>query len=273
MPVTSSRPIKSQFDRLRIGDLDPNLSIWRYFTFPKFISLLATGALWFSKLATLEDVQEGLIPEPARSQMRVQSRIMEDWFQDENLKEQVRRFEKVDEEDGRELIVANCWFIGEHENEEMWRTYASGLDSVVIRSTASCLANSLAISHKLWWMGRVAYVDLTNYLMSPYEAGQAHLRAFLKSENSSFENELRVATMNMVAPGCLNPDGSPQTEQQRTGLVYSEGRPGILVMTKLPLLIQEVRTAPSVSAWHFNLINLLLSRTSIDCAVKHSELG
>ena len=88
-------------------------------------------------------------------------------------------------------------------------------------------------------MGKVNYVDLANYnRMDVYEGHQAHLRAFLKGEKYAFENELRVATMNWVAPGCLNPDGSPQTERQKSGLVYSPDRRGILVSTRLAVLME-----------------------------------
>jgi hypothetical protein len=172
-----------------------------------------------------------MTPELTRAQMKSQDRDMEEWFPDQGRKQQVRRFVEVNEEDGRELIVANCWFIGEHESRQMWNAYARNDEGVAIRSTAECLANSLCLSHECWWMGKVNYVDLANYdRMDVYEGHQAHRRAFLKDEKYAFENELRVATMNWVALGCLNPDGSRQTEKQKSGLVYSSDRRGILVV-------------------------------------------
>jgi hypothetical protein len=120
-------------------------------------------------------------------------------------------------------------------------------------------------------MGKVNYVDLATYdQMNVYEGHQAHQRAFLKSEKYASENELRVATMNWVAPGCLNPDGSPQTEKQKSGLVYSPDRRGILVSTRLAVLMKEVRTAPGTSVWHHNLIDLLVRRSKIPCPVVRS---
>jgi hypothetical protein len=86
----------------------------------------------------------------------------------------------------------------------------------------------------------VNYIDLSTHEgMDVYEGNQAHLRAFLKGKNYSHESELRVATFNMVAPGCLNPDGSPPNEKQRAGLTYSPGRPGIFVKTNLAVLIRK----------------------------------
>jgi len=204
--------------------------------------------------------------------MKTQHRDMEEWFPDEERKQQVHRFVEDNEEDGRELIVANCWFIGEHESQKMWDEYVRNDEGVAIRSTAECLAYSLCLSHKSWWMGKVNYVDLANYdRMDIYEGHQAHRRAFLKSEKYASENELRVATMNWVAPGCLNPDGSPQTEKQKSGLVYSPDRRGILVSTRLAVLMKEVRTAPGTSEWHHNLIGLLVRNANIPCPVVRSE--
>ena len=110
--------MSDQFEKIRLGNLDSHTTIWRYFTFPKFISLLVTQALWFSKLSILEDTQEGTIPELTRAQMKSQDRDIEEWFPDERRKQQVRRFVEANEEDGRELIIANCWFIGEHESQQ-----------------------------------------------------------------------------------------------------------------------------------------------------------
>jgi hypothetical protein len=263
-----------QFEKLRLGDLGPDVSIWRYLTFPKFVSMLETQALWFSKLSilALADTLEGMTPELTRAQMKSQHREMEKWFPDEQRKQQVRCFVEDNEANGRELIVANCWFIGEQESQNMWDNYA-GNEGVVVRSTGECLANSLCLSHECWWMGKVNYVDLASYdQMDVYQGQQARHRAFLKSEQYAFENELRVATMNWVAPGCLNPDGSPPTEKQKSGWVYSPDRSGVFVSTHLAILMKEVRTAPGTSEWHHNLVGLLVRNANIPCPVVRSGL-
>lgn len=265
--------MSDQFEQIRLGDLDSHATIWRYLTFPKFVSLLETQALWFSKLSILKDPLEGMTPGPTRAQMKRHDRDIEEWFADEERKKQVRRFVEINEEDGRELIVANCWFVGHHESKGMWDEYVRNDEGVAVRSTAECLANSLWLSHECWWMGKVHYVDLANYdQMDVYQGHQAYLRAFLKDERYASENELRVATMNWVAPGCLNPDGSAQTEKQQLGLVYSPDRPGILVSARLPVLMKEVRTAPGASEWHHSLIDLLIRNARVPCPVLRSTL-
>jgi hypothetical protein len=75
-------------------------------------------------------------------------------------------------------------------------------------------------------MGRVKYIDrATDEGMDAYTGSQAQLRAFLKAVAYAHENELRVATMNLVVAGCLNPDGSPPNEKRAVGLsMHPTGR-------------------------------------------------
>ncbi len=263
-----------RLDSILLGGLDPDVPIWRYLTFPKFVSLLATRALWFSKLRILTDALEGTTPALTRRRLKGQHAQMEGWFQEAHLKQQVRNFVEQNEGDGRELIVVNCWFISPDESKAMWDTYAENSEGVVVRSTPRDLANSLAMSHRYWWLGQVEYVDFAIHdRLSTQGASQAHLRAFLKSDTYSSESELRIATMNWVAPGCLNPDGSPQNETQRAGLVYSTDRRGIFVEAHLPTLIKEVRSAPGVSEWQHDLIELLINKAEVRCRVERSRLA
>lgn len=200
---------------------------------------------------------------------------MEEWFPDEERKSQVRRFVEHNEQNGRDLIVASCWFIGEHESQNMWAEYVKDDEGVVIKSTAGNLMRSLVRSLKnKWWIGKVSYVELSSHNgMNAYEAHQAHLRAFLKGVKYAHESELRVATMNFVAQGCLNPDGSPPNEKQRNGFIDASNGPGIYVRADLSGLINEVRAAPGASDSHCAKIKLLMSNAGIRSPFARSELS
>ena len=65
---------------------------------------MATKALWFSKLSILADTLEGMTPELTRPQMKSQHRDMEEWFPDEERKQQVRRFVEVTRKMGESLL-------------------------------------------------------------------------------------------------------------------------------------------------------------------------
>jgi hypothetical protein len=175
----------------QIGELDPDTVIWRYLTLKKFVSLIELGAVWFAKLGIFEDTEEGMTPKLTRQHIKSQHRDMEAWFPDEERRSQVRRFVEDNEQYGRDLIVASCWFIGEHESKDMWAEYAKDGQGVVIKNTAEALMRSLVQSLKenslvqslkeKWWIGKISYVDFaTHDAMNVYDGHQAHLRAFLK---------------------------------------------------------------------------------------------
>jgi hypothetical protein len=259
---------------IQVGEVDPAMVVWRYLPFNRFTSLVRLGALWFSRLRAFADLEEGLTPAIPRRQLGDQHRAMEDWFQDEQLKSQVRRFQEDNESSGRDLIVATCWFIEERESAEMWAGYAGDRAGVAIKSTAGDLAGSLVESlENKWWIGKVSYVDLTTYEgMDAYQASQAYQRAFLKGLNYARENELRVATMNFVAPGCLNPDGTPPSEKQRGGFIDASDGPGIYVTADLNRLIREVRTAPGATESHHQAVARLVREAGYQMPVLRSEL-
>jgi hypothetical protein len=87
------------------------------------------------------------------------------------------------------------------------------------------------------------------------------------------ENELRVATMNFVAMGCLNPDGSPQSEKQRKGFIDASNGPGIYVRANLSVLINEVRVATGASDSHYTKIEEMLRKAGLRSPVRWSEMA
>ena len=119
---------------IQLGEIDPTFTIWRYLTFVKFDSLIQRSALWFSKLQIFEDAQEGMTPELTRSRLKGQHREMEDWFPDEERKRQVRRFVEDNEENGRELIVASCWFISEQESKKCGLNMPKTMRALLLRA-------------------------------------------------------------------------------------------------------------------------------------------
>src|SRR3974377_389476 len=68
-PLEAEMPI-DKLKNIEPSDLDK--TVWRYLTFPKFISLLAYGTVWFSKLNILTDQYEGHMPTETDAEMRAE---------------------------------------------------------------------------------------------------------------------------------------------------------------------------------------------------------
>src|SRR5215467_13664956 len=117
------------FSNLDPSDLDR--TVWRYLTFAKYISLLAYGAVWFSKLNVLVDRYEGAMPTKADEKMLDELRELKRHFHP-SLRDQLENANRRNVEDGRELTLVNCWFLGESDTEWMWKQYANWSEGVAI---------------------------------------------------------------------------------------------------------------------------------------------
>jgi len=249
-------------------------TVWRYLTFPKFVAMLEFQALWMSRLRVLQDRFEGTLPHATRLAMMKEDLKWREVFPQPELQAQLAKMTDRNVEDGRDLLVVNCWFCGEHESERMWEEYSSSTEGVVIRSSLARLDTSIAAKQEFTTIGRVRYVDLLTHDMGTYPGHQAHERALLKRPEYSHEREVRIITMNAVCPGCLNADGSPPTPTQLSGPgMFDPDRPGVYLQVALNVLIQGLVTAPRAADWFHNLVSKVCRRYGIRCTAERSSLA
>ena len=50
--------------------MNENTKIWRFFDFPKFMSMLTSGELFFSNIKSLEDPYEGVLPKAVKDKYK-----------------------------------------------------------------------------------------------------------------------------------------------------------------------------------------------------------
>jgi len=247
--------------------------VWRYLTFSKFMSMLELQALWFCKLETLIDKFEGSLPHKTKKQITRKHLEFEPLFPDPELKSQLYDMSDRNVQDGRQILVVNCWFMGDSESPKMWDEYVGSNEGVVIKSNIKRLGEAIHIQPQYSRIGKVKYIDFSEYDMGTYMGHQAEERALLKQKKYEWENEIRIITMNFVAPGCLNDDGTPQTEKQLSGPgMYNPNRAGIYVTANLNQLIEAIYTAPTASIWFHYLVEGVAKRYGLICPVLRSSL-
>lgn len=142
------------------SDLDK--TVWRYLTFPKYISLITYGAFWFSKLNILTDRYEGAMPRLADMEMLSEHQNLKEHFPPA-MHKQIDEMNKKNVDDGRELTVVNCWFVSDVESDRMWKEYTKGSEGVAIKSTIRLLSQHVYCDPQITKIGKVQYVDLENY--------------------------------------------------------------------------------------------------------------
>jgi hypothetical protein len=255
-----------------IDQSDLDQTVWRYLTFPKYISLLTYGALWFSKLNILVDKYEGCMPKLANAEMLAELQKFKS-LPDPGLHEQIDGVNQKNVEDGRELTLANCWFVSESESGRMWKEYAGGSEGVAIKSTIGLLAQHVFCDARFTRIGRVQYVDLDTHVMSHYEANQAQERAFLKGKQFSHEQEIRIVTMNFKGPMCVIPDGTVLKNDEYQGANMNNfENPGLYIRADLRKLITSTVLAPGAAKWLELLVRRIVQLSNVGGPVERSKL-
>jgi hypothetical protein len=244
-------------------------------TFAKFVSLLELRALWMSRLGGLSDRFEGTLPHKTRENMIAKHLKWRSTFEGRpELQDQLEGMTDRGVADGRDVLVVNCWFLGERESAQMWKQYVGSAEGIAIRSTLRKLDQSILAKQEFTFIGRVKYMDFSKHDMGVYHGSQAGKRALLKEERYSFENEVRIVTFNLVCPGCLNPDGSPPTAGQLAGPgMFNPGRPGLYLQVNLETLIEAIVTAPGAEPWFHDLVGKMCERYHVDTLVERSGLN
>lgn len=255
-----------------LGQSELDCTVWRYLTFPKYISLLTYGALWFSKLNILIDEFEGAMPIKADAEMLAEHQRYKALFGPASH-EQIDSANEKNVEDGRELTVANCWFASELESERMWKEYAGGSEGVAIKSTIGSLSQFVFCDPRFSNIGKVRYIDLNSYRMTPYEANQAQERAFLKRLEFCHEQEVRIVTMSLKGPTCINMDGTALKPEDYQGTRMNNFQnPGLYIRADLQRLVKSTVLAPGAPLWFELLVKRLVHLSRVGGAVERSML-
>ncbi len=254
---------------------DMGLAAWRYMPFSEFVSLLVYQAIWFSKLNTLQDQFEGMMPLATKEMMQAHHQDLKSPFP-EKYHSQFDEMAARNEQDGRELLVVSCWFLEEGESEIMWRKYGESSQSVAIKSTVRQLIENIGVPHDkhATHIGRVAYIDHKTHMMTKYHANQAHERAFLKdADQFEHEKELRIVTMNIKTTSCVSPTGKQYkwSEVQGKDMNNFENQ-GLYVAVRLKQLISEIRVSPMADSWFYLLVKRIMELNDLGMEVKQSDL-
>jgi len=195
-------------------------------------------------------------------------------FNTPDFHQQIDNWPKDIVSSGRELTVVNCWYFGENESKDMWDTHVKSKEGVAICSSIRRLQNSVNAYPQYSMIGRVKYVDFDKHVMSMYEAHQAGEIALLKKNEERYkvESEVRIVSMSLKTPWCLNTDGSPLTKEQYTGKNMSNfENKGLYITANLPSLIQYIVFVPGATDWFELLVKRILKLFKLECPVKRSQ--
>ncbi|MFN8287113.1 MAG: hypothetical protein U0V74_10190 [Chitinophagales bacterium] len=258
------------------GALANTQKLWRYISFSKFVSLLHSRKLYFTRADKFIDTYESSIPqkdvEAARnyyasfldSEMINVAGISQ--FPKTDIRPNIQHFLNLsdaeinaisDEEIPRYLLktanryqYVSCWHTNNDESAGMWQIYMNNNEGVAIQTTPQLLAECLQPDANTIYLGPVNYIDYTNDSWGP---PQALNPIFHKRNSFAHEREVRAVIIN---PKGIDPR-------------YNTGAP---VEIDLEKLIQQVFVSPQAESWFKDTVQSVCNQYGLSVKAVQSGL-
>ena len=238
---------------------EPTSKLWRYMDFTKYVSLLSSRGLYFTRTDSFEDTFEGA-KGPKKNKAKWDTHYLEFFrsaiknppegykceLSEDEVEAQAQKLltdiESGGENNKRRTFV-NCWHESEHESEGMWRLYSSLLaNAVAVRTSYQNLYASLGRDPAIR-IGRVRYID--------FKKSYASFNDAFWRKRKSFEHEREVRAL----------------------LMHCECRDvGKVVPCNLEILIEKVFVSPQAPAWFVRLVDDVNEKYGVQVKVSISEL-
>ena len=237
----------------------PDTELWRYVDFPKFVSLLDSRQLFFTRADKFEDHFEGArgfnfhkdaIYSSLKPQLtlKVKSELKKNGIihptDDEieaGLKIEILLLLKTQQKKREEYFVS-CWHANDMESEAMWKLYISAKNQgIAIQTTMERLCYSIGNSN--FELGEVNYISYEKPL------GVDSVPVWYKRKAFQHEQEVRAII-----------------KESGTSL---EGK---AIDVDLDILIDKVYVSPSAPTWFASLVERTIGKYGLKKMVEHSKL-
>jgi hypothetical protein len=238
---------------------DPDIKIWRYMDFTKFVSLLESKSLYFARSDLFEDMFEGSL---SSATFAWRAGLWEGLLVDQ---EELEKFSKAREQ-LRKQIFLNCWHMNARESAAMWKLYARSNEAVAIQSTYRLLHSCLPANT---YVGEVQYIDYeTDYL------AEDHLLRPYIHKRISFEHERELRALIYIRSD--NPNDYLRNHIAVKDVETRVGEPvgdaGCMVSVNLNDLIERVYVAPTCAAWFTDLVLKMMNQYQLNKPLIKSAL-
>lgn len=231
------------------------IRVWRYMDFTKFVSLVDSRRLYFTRADKFDDPFEGSWPK-----MNVVARQYVPPEIPPEAQDNFRRHMASMSEINRnwpKFNAINCWHMNDHESAAMWKLYLKSDEGIAIQSTYRKLKDAITDDEK-FFLGTVKYID---YESEWIDAG--NLLSPFVHKRKSFEHEREVRAVITKWP------------TGETGFDFAQETigHGLKLRVDLERLIENIYVAPSAPNWFSGLVSAVVQRYGYSFSVVHSRLN
>lgn len=235
--------------------------IWRFMDFTKFVSLISTKSLFFSRADKFEDPFEGA--KGIKKNKKKWDKHYLDFFEqayknppdgvnfnksDTEIKFEAKRLlQELDNGGQHDLkrTFINCWHENEFESEAMWKLYTKNLsEGIAIQTTYSRLYKALKRDPSIS-IGRVNYIDYSKQFTGINES------FWFKRKSFEHEREVRAVVK----------DFNHNNEYGKS------------IDIDLDILIKNIFVSPASQPWFVNLVKDTLNKYDIKKKVRNSSMS
>jgi len=245
---------------ISIGD---NLIIWRYMDFSKFVSMLDTNSLYFSRCDLLGDCFEGSYP---KHTLVNRDNIMNDIVEEFNAKGLHVTFPAAEKKFGylesisymfewqRKWTYINCWHISEYESAALWKLYARSNDAIAVQTKVGALKSNVPSTTEIV---EVKYIDYSSTVVPGFQYFRPD---HYKRISFSHERELRAIIREFPV------------KENYVDVGKDNDVTGKYIRVRLNDLIGKVYVAPMAPDWFRNLVENVMVKYDLRKELVKSSL-
>jgi len=181
------------------------IKIWRYMDFTKFVSILHTNTLFFSRADKLGDPFEGSLPKVCIDKLYSINLSECSYPQTE---EELKNIGKYKRRKRREFVMqstVSCWNMSEVESAALWRLYLKSNEGIAIQTNLERFKKSFNVEEGDIYIGKINYIDYDkdyfNYETFSYDillhkrlsfSYEQEIRAIVSSEDRTIKEALKI---------------------------------------------------------------------------------
>lgn len=241
---------------------ETNYAIAKYLDLTKFLSLISTQSLFFSRLDKLEDHFEGTISKPSEQLRKEFYQTMHEntgfkKLSDEEIQEKIIEDYEFDDK-MKTLKTVCCWNKYNVESTALWKIYSNMHQGIMIKSNINSLISAFSTTEEDLSLSEVKYI---NYNTDYMPVGNTMFPVIHKHHSFKYEEEIRVI----------------YTVDFTNGMVYDWSKEkveyGKYIKVDLNELIEEIIISPYSDNWYVELIKDLCLKYNIKKSIKRSEIS
>jgi hypothetical protein len=232
------------------------VKVWRYMDFTKFVSLIDTRCLYFTRADKFDDPFEGSWP---LTNVRAMKNAPDE-LSAEDKETYLKSYADIGKDSKLWLKFAaiNCWHMNEHESAAMWKLYLKSNEGIAVQSTYNKLRSSISDNENVN-LGLVKYIDYETEWID----GRVNLLAPFVHKRKSFEHEREVRALVIKWPAI---EETVDSNHEPIGN-------GLKIKVDIEHLIEKIYIAPYSPDWFGDLVRALIHRYGYAFNVVQSKLS